>query len=142
VKKWKQPAVQKDPPGKSPRIGADIPGADHIIFRFSVIDPDGPFGWREVAATDLWRHIKQRVASVETMTWPELMRGGDNHVLSPEKLSREARQRLEDIHQGDAADQLFSLHVTGRMRIIGIRDRRYFRILWWDPNHAVCPVNK
>lgn len=138
----RRPSAREVPPGRGPRQGADPNTPDHIIFRFNLIDGDGPFGWRTAQGEHLWSHVKQRIASVETMTWQELMQGGDNHTLSASSLSREASRRLGELGQEDASDTLFSMRVTGRMRIIGIRDRRYFRILWWDPAHGVSPSHR
>ena len=76
----------------------------------------------------------------ETMKWSEIVVSG-SHTIDIGSLSKEAQDRLEDIGQDDL-DELFSLRVTGRGRLIGIREMDYFRILWWDPDHKVCPSKK
>jgi hypothetical protein len=32
--------------------------------------------------------------------------------------------------------------VNNRARVIGIRNRATFSILWWDPDHQVCPATQ
>jgi len=39
----------------------------------------------------------------------------------------------------DAVEDLFSLRLTGKKRLWGIRDRHVFKVFWWDPEHGVCP---
>src|SRR5262249_31923463 len=142
--KWRRPAVRDAPPASGVRVdpkNVKGDGPEHIIFRFGIVDPDGPFGWRNCTMDHVWPHIKHAVSALETMTWAELQRSGKHHELSAHKLSKEAHKRLSELDQDDAADTLYSMHVTGKMRIIGIRDRRYFKVLWWDPEHEVSPSN-
>lgn len=54
-------------------------------------------------------------------------------------LSRAAVERLTDLHLEEFVDNLYSLRLNNTHRIIGIRDRQVFQILWWDPDHKVCP---
>jgi hypothetical protein len=42
----------------------------------------------------------------------------------------------------DEQARLFSLRITGKMRLWGIRDIETLRVLWWDPQHSVCPPLK
>jgi hypothetical protein len=77
---------------------------------------------------------------LETMTWQAIGETG-SHFIDVSGLSKSARDRLLAIQQDDV-DQLYSLRVTGRRRIFGIRDGGTFRVLWWDPEHEVCPAQK
>jgi hypothetical protein len=77
---------------------------------------------------------------LETMTWHSISETG-SHFIDVSGLSKPARDRLMEIHQDDV-DQLYSLRVTGRLRIFGIRDGGVLRVLWWDPDHQVCPAHK
>lgn len=42
----------------------------------------------------------------------------------------------------DDLDQLFSLRLTVRKRVWGIKEGNIFWILWWDPEHEVCKSHK
>jgi hypothetical protein len=50
----------------------------------------------------------------------------------------EAQRRLVAIAQDDI-DDLFSLHLGGKPRVWGVRDGSVLRLLWWDPEHEICP---
>jgi hypothetical protein len=39
----------------------------------------------------------------------------------------------------DDLDTLFSFRVTGATRVFGVVRREYLRVLWYDPDHKVCP---
>lgn len=56
-------------------------------------------------------------------------------------LCLQARKRLSQIGQGDL-DELTSLSLTGTQRVWGIRDVGVLTVLWWDPDHLVCPSLK
>ncbi|MDQ2731557.1 MAG: hypothetical protein M3Y56_07855, partial [Armatimonadota bacterium] len=64
-----------------------------------------------------------------------------SHPVELGKLCKAAQDRLVEIRQDDAAT-LFSLRIGGQGRIWGVRDGPTLRILWWDPQHEVCPSLK
>jgi len=73
------------------------------------------------------------------MTWAEISKDKKKyHPIRVDKLATEARKRLEELRQDDV-DVLWSLRVQGKPRIWGIREGRVLKLLWWDPNHEVCP---
>ena len=47
--------------------------------------------------------------------------------------------RLEAMGQDDI-DSVMSLGVTQIGRVFGIMDHNIMKVLWWDPDHLVCPV--
>jgi hypothetical protein len=77
------------------------------------------------------------------MTWQEIrIRDKDkNHAIPVADLTREAQDRLAEIGQDDV-DELFSLRLSAKERIFGILDESVMRVLWWDPDHRVCPSPK
>ena len=74
------------------------------------------------------------------MEWTEIA-GSDHHSIPVSKLSNEAQKRLEEIKQDDI-DEIFSFHLQGKPRIICIRDLSIAKLLWFDPEHKVCPSQK
>ncbi len=56
-------------------------------------------------------------------------------------LCSKAQKRLIDISKDDC-DELFSLRIMVRQRIRGIKDGNILWLLWWDPEHEVCPSHK
>ena len=121
------------------------------MWGFSIVDLEGPWGWRTAAAAVWWNEILPKLQDFESMTWVEIMRaaggrtrGSNSHFVPAERLTRQAKDRLAEIGQDDVSE-LFSLRLTATMRIYGIRDRRALKLLWYDPYHgtnarAVYPV--
>ncbi len=110
-----------------------------IRWSFSLIDMHGPFGWARCSLPDLENILKQKLSSFETMTWEEIA-GHRHHLIAVDNLSTEARKRLSQLRKEDySTDEVFSLALGGKQRVIGIRDRDVFKLLWWDPEHEVCP---
>ena len=112
---------------------------EYVCWRFSIMDRGGPFSFEGVKAK-VWKRILEKLRQWDSMTWGEI-EGPENHAISVEQLSPQARNRLMEINQDDI-DEVFSLRLTGRERLIGIRDRHVLRVLWWDPEHGVCPSSK
>lgn len=74
------------------------------------------------------------------MRWSEIL-GRDSHEMPVERLCTEAQQRLVTLKLDDT-DRVLSLRVTGRERVFGVRMDEPVYLLWWDPNHEVCPSTK
>lgn len=104
----------------------------------SSIDRDGPWGWSSVTRSDLFL-IVARLRDLEGKTLLELDQAG-SHEIPKDQICNEAQKRLAAIGQDDV-DVLFSLRIGKRPRVWGIRDRNVMRIIWWDRNHTVYPMN-
>ena len=113
--------------------------SERIAWHINTLDIDGPWGWTKIDPGTLWDRIHDRLANLESMTWSQIKTDKKHfHSIEKTNLSKEAQQRLEEIDQDDI-DEVFSLRVSGKERIFGIRDRHILKLLWWDPNHEVCP---
>ena len=110
-----------------------------IRWSFSIIEMDGPFGWSKCSLLDLKKVLKPRLSNFETMTWGEI-EGQKHHSIPTNDLSKEAQDRLSEKNYD--TDDVFSLALRGKERVIGIRDRDVFKLLWWDPKHKVCLSRK
>ncbi len=77
------------------------------------------------------------------MTWNQILIDGKkkSHAIQINQLTSQARRRLTELRLDDV-DELVSLGLSGKERIFGIRDRHVLMLLWWDPNHQVCPARK
>jgi len=107
-------------------------------WRFSTVDKNGPFAWP--SDTDIENKILQKLRHFDSMKWQEI-EGPDHHTIEVSNLSKEAQNRLTEIKQDDL-DEVFSFHFSGKPRIIGIREMNVIKLLWWDPDHQVCPSIK
>lgn len=83
-----------------------------------------------------YKGVMEQLHCYETMDQKQLQMRG-SHPISVDSLSRDARRRLEAIQQDDI-DELMSFRITGPKRVFCIRERNVMRVLWYDPQHAVC----
>jgi hypothetical protein len=99
-----------------------------------------PFGWHTVSASTI-RSVREKLGHFESMTWNEILVKGKkrNHSVSTSRLCAQAQKRLRDSGQADL-DELVSLRLSGPERIWGILRQGVLAVLWWDPNHKVCPT--
>jgi len=109
-------------------------------WRVSLLEMFTPFGWSAVNR-DSAAQIRERLASYETMKWKEIMYTYRSHLIRRTDLCREAQNHLEQIQQDDV-DAVMSLGITQQARVYGILDHNVLKILWWDHDHLVCPVEK
>ena len=131
-----QPAPQKTPKAKPPTSFFD----ERPSWRVGLLEMAGPYGWEKLAPEKALE-IRQKLSYFESMTWGEILdrSAKQNHRVRIGRLEKTAQDRLEEIHQGDV-DELTSLRLSGRERIWGIQDYSVLKVLWWDPDHAVCPA--
>lgn len=109
-------------------------------WQFHLLDCEGPFGWNNVEPDFIWDIFSNRIKDKEHINWSQLKTSG-SHNVALDQLCKDALKRLKEIKQDDL-DELFSLRISGKERIWGIRDRYTLKVLWWDPEHAVCPSQK
>jgi hypothetical protein len=122
---------------KKPREEPADPTARTPVWAFRIVDIGGPWCWTRMSARDA-EAVLRRLGSFETMTWREIDGRTGSHGVDFVDLAKEARRRLEEIEQDDAAEY-FSLRIDGPGRVWGIRDEHVLKVLWWDPAHEVCP---
>jgi hypothetical protein len=105
-------------------------------WAFRWVDVGGPWCWTRLSG-DEHALVVERLKRFESMTWGEI-EGGEHHLVGVDRCSRKARERLAELRHDDA-ERLFSLRVTGRKRVYGLRDEHVLCFLWWDPEHEVFP---
>jgi len=122
------------------RVEADPESLDGKPFcwRTSELDLGGRWGWFAVHPCLLHRHILPKMHDYESMTWADVKSGTGSHEgVEVDALLVEARERLNSM--GIEDDALFSLRLSGKQRVWGIRRGLYLYVLWWDPEHEICP---
>ncbi|MCA2378613.1 hypothetical protein ATU3C_17805 [Agrobacterium genomosp. 3 str. RTP8] len=138
-KKDKKPRVARQPePQKKPKFHSDpsVKGAP-IVWRFSHADKGGPFAWTALADPAEFFEVIGKLAEIETVSENDLMRAG-SHPIPLHSLCKDAQDRLVEL-QHDDLDELFSIRLKGTMRVFCIHHANVMRILWYDPEHKVCP---
>ena len=109
----------------------------NLIWKVSRIDDGGKWGWHQITCPDFLRKIWEKMRNFETMTWDEIL-GRDHHTIPVSNITKETQKRLKELRHDDV-QELVSFHITGRERIWAIRLGNLSYLLWWDPNHEVCP---
>ena len=143
AKRDKRARRQERPsPTKVPRVGSSGNEVARSQFRWRVenVDFDGRWGWENSNIRTLFEEVIPKLHNFETMTWSELEGADQHHFVSVINICPEAQCRLADL--GHECDDLFSLRLTGRRRVWGPREGTIMKILWWDPDHSVCPSRK
>ncbi len=104
------------------------------------------WGWDRLTDAALRDLIRVHLSHLETMTWAELAQaaggrrhGNNHHAIPVEDCAPEAQRRLQEL-QLDDVDELFSIRITARWRLFGVREGRVLRFVWCDQEHTVCPV--
>lgn len=129
---------------------ADV-GYDNAIpvWMFDKIDRNGESIAFDITRKDFdHREILDKMISFSSMTWAQLNRQthdngrSKNHILQVESLSKVAQNRIIAMHLEEDNDRLYSIALNNTLRVIGIRDKDRFHVLWYDPEHKVCPSKK
>ncbi|MCC7491616.1 MAG: hypothetical protein IT204_04685 [Fimbriimonadaceae bacterium] len=132
----KPKSATPQPPSRVPQ--SSVPG--HLqqtpAWSLASADQDGRWSLYGLTAATL-ADLLRRLGEMEAASWQDHRLRG-SHQIAVGDLVAEARQRLETLGQDDI-DELFSLRLNGKPRLWGILDGRVLKILWYDPDHEVCP---
>jgi len=114
------------------------PAANSLNPRWSFVrvDHEGPWPWDGISGDRLVSLMK-RLADLERATWAGMGQAG-SHFVAVGRIAPEAQRRLPQL-QLDDVDELFSARIGARGRIWGTRVRDTLFLMWWDPEHRVCP---
>jgi len=133
----KVPLAQKLPPQtKDPRASEAPNDKCFPEFRATQMDIDGPYGWHKFNLLEI-PEILQKIFEAQRMTWQEHYAHG-SHLVKVSKIIPKMQKRLKELKQEDL-DVLYSLRLSGKMRVWGIKEANLFWLLWWDPDHEICP---
>lgn len=121
-----------------------------VIWMFDNPDVAGKFAFdihREDFSVET---VFEKLLSYSKMTWNEIAKQvhddgkSKHHYIGDkrEKWSDEARERLKAKGLEEEYEAVYSFALTNRLRVIGIRDGRFFHVLWYDPKHEFYPITK
>lgn len=139
----KRPKIAAAPiPTKSPKIANQPPAFQGgiLAWRFNAVDKAGPFPWTGLDDAVEYKEVLEKLIGFECMPENELISAGC-HSIPTENLCSEAQARLVELELDDL-DGLFSFRLTGKKRVFAVVRSKYVRILWYDPEHKVCPSKK
>lgn len=115
---------------------------EYPVWRMGKVDVGcDPWGWNTIDGGAMHR-IREKLAAYETMTFREILNkdGTGCHDVEIYRMIPKAQARAAAIKV--PRDSLFSLRITGKERVWGIRTNHIIELLWWDPEHEVCPSAK
>lgn len=136
----KKPYQQHSPSTqKVPRV-ENQPNRSKFTWSFTFFDKDGPFGWKQCDSHEKYLEILEKKGQFEDKSFSELAYQKSHSVSVPD-LCKEAQERLAQLKQDDL-DTLFSFRLNNKNRVWCIQDNNIMRVLWWDPDHLVCPSMK
>lgn len=138
----RRPQGDFQPPGRKPKTAEDVPTGNNArpSWRIGALEMVDPYGWHRLDADGI-RYIHGKLSNFESMKWSEILENRQNHPVSVGIISKEAQERLAALNQDDI-DELISLRLSGKERVWGIREHSALKVLWWDPEHQVCPSPK
>lgn len=113
----------------------------HPVWQLHKADLEPPYSWTECTGK-AFKKCLDRLRQLEAQSWNEIL-GHHHHLIEVDQISKEAQKRLVDLKCDEIADgRVLSLRVTGGMRAFGVLYRNVCMLLWWDPEHEICPSNR
>lgn len=119
-----------------------------MLWDFSNVDADDCFKFDPYREDFEAKEIFSKVIHFSRRKWSELKNDthdngkSKHHFLADAVLSNEAERRISKLHLEERRDQIFSIRLTNKIRIIGLREGARFVVKWFDPNHKFCPSSK
>ena len=100
------------------------------------LDKEENWSFSGISDPEWWDSILPKLRGFESMTLATIMnavggksKGTNSYPVKCENLSKKAQKRLKEIGRNDVSE-LFSLRLSGTIRIYGIRDGRALKLLW------------
>ena len=112
----------------------------HPAWRVSLLVIQTPFGWSKLDPATA-EQVRERLSSYESMKWKEIVPSYRSHFIKATDLCKDARDHLAQIEQDDT-DSIVSLGIDQTTRVFGILEHNILKVLWFDPDHEVCPTQK
>jgi hypothetical protein len=144
-----QPSMQRQPVAgaqvslkKRPVPGpVDTQTSAYLVFGLQLLDHEGSYAWTEISSEHT-KLIAEACKGWESMRADDVFAAKGNKPVPFGNLCSAAQARLRNIELEEYDGQWWELRVSGQRRIWGVRQRHVFYIVWWDPEHQVCPSKK
>ena len=118
------------------------------IWMFDMIDKGGKFAFDVLRDDFNHKEVLDKMIHYSTMTWADIKQQTNDkgkskhHFIGCDSISKDAIDRIHAKKLDEFSDMIFSFAFQNKLRIIGIRSNQCFHVLWYDPNHEVCPYSK
>lgn len=115
----------------------------HPAWRFSRSRKydSSEFGWSSLEQKLF--HVVECLHDLELQTWSDIFRDKKkHHFIKVVDLIPDAQRLLTE--NKEDVDSVFSLHISASERIFGTIESGVgiLDIIWWDPEHKICPSHK
>lgn len=134
---------------KKKTVKAGVPCNNQFpIWLFDKLDKNGEFAFEINDNSFNHSDFLDKMIVYSNKTWNEILRQthDDNkskhHLLSYDRLSKLAQERIQFLQLDEYVDSIFSFAFNNTLRVIGIRENGFFHVVWYDQNHGFCPSNK
>lgn len=141
-----KPSKQKT--GKSVMVSHTNTDKEKVVWLFDNLDAADAFAFNSARDDFDAKEVMDKLISYSTMTWGQIKsQTHDNgkskhHFLSYDTLSKKAKDRVDFKHLYNDSDSIFSFALKNKLRIIGIREGRFFHVIWYAPQHKFCPSHR
>lgn len=121
---------------------------EKVIWTFESIDKDGYFAFDLKREDFNLPEVFDKMLSYSTMTWTDVKKcthddgKSKHHIIDVDGFSQKAKERFVFMRLDENSDNIFSFALQNKLRIVGIRDGKFFRVLWYDPKHEIYPSRK
>ncbi len=145
AKKSKEVKQSKTTSKKTAVTAAVSSDRERPVWLFTNLDREGQFAFDTNRPDFDHKDFIEKMIQYSGMTWAEIKKQthddgkSKNHMISYDKLSKDAQDRFHSKRLLDYEDAIFSFAFNNLTRIIGIRKREKFEVLWYDAKHEVCP---
>lgn len=143
-----QVADNKKAPVSATSNGLDSYREKFVRWTVSELDDDsGIKGCRWELSSKETRELLTFLDTVSKKTWKECLaetvmsgkkKRARNHDHTVSSLGKAAQARIKQLPQ--AEERIFRFRLSNEVRLWGFRSDDLFRILWYDPEHKVYPL--
>jgi hypothetical protein len=115
---------------------------ESTYFRWRATDEyidydDDEWGWGQATIQDFFQKILPRLQEYENWTWSEIFKRKSCHYWDINDIPTKARNKLKKKYPQH--DTFHQIDVEQPCRLLGWRDRHTLFLIWYDPNHTICP---
>jgi hypothetical protein len=123
---------------------------DHVpkfSFRYADRGHNGAWGW---PGGDSAAEVLNFLCDMSQLTWNEIKNqrtGGKDrhkkhHHQAVDAVCAEAQRRFAELRLDEVFEEFFRFRLGGQKRLWGFVVASVYYVVWWDPDHQVCPSEK
>ena len=139
----RKPSRKKFRHGSLKKKSRNIVDAERLTLEwdFSKLDTSGKWSLTIEALKANWGKMKR----LQEMQWGAILQDSHknpHHSVDINRINSKAVKRLRELDHNieHLEGLLFSFRFNGKKRIWAIRMKNVAHVLWWDPEHEICPM--